>query len=164
MKTQPNSTKMYGIVVLYQMQTDFFLRALDGIDQKDAQNRLNTQANHIAWITGSVVSGRFYLAKLLGIDVQSETGDLFENNAGIIADATYPSLANFKKDWEKISAPLEVALTQVSDDKLNENVEMPGMQITLFDMISFTSYREANCIGQIALWRRLLGYQGMKYM
>jgi len=164
MKIQPNSTKMYGIVVLYQMQTDFFLRALDGIDQKDAQNRLNTQANHMAWITGSVVSGRFYLAKLFGIDVQSETGDLFENNAGIIADATYPTLADFKTDWEKISAPLEAALTQASDDKLNEKVEMPGMEITLFDMISFTSYREANCIGQIALWRRLLGYQGMKYM
>ena len=164
MKTQPNSNRMYGIVVLYQMQTDFLLRALDGIEEKDAQNRLNTKANHIAWITGSVVHGRFYLAKLFGIDIENKTGELFKDNRGIIDDATYPSLAGFKQDWESISPRLEEALTQATDEKLNEKIEMPGMEMTLFDMISFTSYREANCIGQIALWRRLLGYAGMNYM
>lgn len=164
MKTQPNSSKMYGILVLYQMQTDFLLRALDGIDEKDAQNRLNTKANHIAWITGSVVYGRFYLAKSFGINSESSTGDLFQENKSIIDDANYPSLADFKKDWQKISPLLEEALTKASDEKLNEKIEMPGMEITLFEMISFTSYREANCIGQIALWRRLLGYPGMNYM
>ena len=30
-----------------------------------------------------------------------------------------------------------------------------------FDFITFMCYREANCIGQIALWRRLLGYEAM---
>jgi hypothetical protein len=41
---------------------------------------------------------------------------------------------------------------------------MPEMRMTYFDLIAFIIYREANIIGQIALWRRLLGYEAMKYM
>lgn len=164
MKAQSSSSKLSGILVLYEMQTDFLLRALEGIEEKDAQTRLNTKANHIAWITGSVISGRYFLAKSFGINDKSSTGELFKDNQGIIDDANYPTLAEFKADWEKISPLLYDALINASEEKLNEQIEMPGMEMTLFDMLSFTSYREANCIGQIALWRRLLGYPGMSYM
>ncbi|QNR85825.1 DinB family protein [Pedobacter riviphilus] len=164
MKTTPTSSRMYGFIVLYEMQTDFLLRALAGIDQKDAQKRLDTKANHIAWITGSVVHGRYFLAKSFGIDLPSVTDELFASNKGIIDDATYPSLEDFIKDWKEISPKLQEALTQATDEKLEEKLSIPGMEITLFEMISFSSYREANCIGQIALWRRLLNYPGMNYM
>ena len=164
MKAQSSSSKLSGILVLYEMQTDFLLRALEGVEEKDAQTRLNTKANHIAWITGSVISGRYFLAKSFGINDKSSTGELFKDNQGIKDDAKYPTLAEFKADWEKISPLLYDALINASEEKLNEQIEMPGMEMTLFDMLSFTSYREANCIGQIALWRRLLGYPGMSYM
>ena len=164
MKTTPKSSRMYGFIVLYEMQTDFLLRALDGIDQKDAQKRLDTKANHIAWITGSVVHGRYFLAKSFGIDLSSVTDELFADNKGIVDDATYPLLEDLIKDWAAISPKLQEALTQATDEKLEEKLNIPGMEITLFEMISFSSYREANCIGQIALWRRLLNYPGMNYM
>lgn len=163
MKLKPTSGRMYGLVVLYEMQTDFLLKALDGIDQKDAQKRLDTKANHIAWITGSMVQGRYFLAKLFGIDLPSVTDELFAHNKGIIDDAVYPPLAAFIKDWEEISPKLQEALIRATDEKLEEKLSMPGMEITLFEMISFNTYRDANCIGQIALWRRLLGYPGINY-
>lgn len=164
MKTAPASSRMYGIIVLYEMQTDFLVRALDGIDQKDAQKRLDTKANHIAWITGSVVHSRYFLAKSFGIDLPSITDELFADNKGIVDDATYPLLEDFIKDWTAISPTLQEALSRATDEKLEEKLSIPGMEITLFEMISFNSYREANCIGQIALWRRLLNYPGMNYM
>lgn len=164
MEGKPLSDKMFAIVVLYEMQTDFLKRALDGIAEADAQKRLDTKANHIAWITGSVVSGRYYLAKFFDIDLASETGKLFNGNQGIIDGATYPTLDEFLNDWDQISPSLHDAFMNASEEKLKENIQMPGMEMTLFDMISFTSYREANCIGQIALWRRLLGYSAMNYM
>ena len=50
-------------------------------------------------------------------------------------------------------------------DKLDESFEMmPGMKMTYYELITFIIYREANIIGQLALWRRLLGYEAMKYM
>ncbi|RBQ02296.1 DinB family protein [Pedobacter miscanthi] len=164
MKSTPTSNRMYGLIVLYEMHSDFLLRALEGIDEKDAQKRLDTKANHIAWITGSVVQGRYFLAKSFGIDLPSITDELFANNKSIVDDAVYPSLAGLIKDWQAISPHLQEALTQASDEQLEEKLNIPGMEITLFEMISFNTYREANCIGQIALWRRLLGYAGMNYM
>jgi len=40
MKTEPISNRMYGIMVLYEMHTDFLLRALADIDEKDAQKKI----------------------------------------------------------------------------------------------------------------------------
>jgi hypothetical protein len=147
------------------MQTQYFLNVLDGLSDNDAHSRLNTKANHIAWLTGSLVAQRFEIANLLGVQEQQAAHELFKNNKGIQDGVTYPSLASFKEDWKKLSPLLKDALTAITDSKLDESMEMgPGMKMTKYELICFCTYREANCIGQIALWRRLLGYEAMKYM
>ncbi len=160
-----NSNRINTLLVLYDMHTDYFARAIEGISNEDAHNRLNTKANHIAWITGSLVQERFELLKRLGIDKQHKTNELFNNHKGIQDTITYPPLEDFRADWEIISPLLRETMVTLKDDKLDSKFEMmPGMTMSHFDLISFMMYREANCIGQIALWRRLLGYDAMKYM
>ncbi|MEJ6980223.1 DinB family protein [Pedobacter sp. P351] len=160
-----NDSRMQSLIVLYDMHTSFFKSALDGISDNDAHNRLNTKANHIAWLTGSLVQQRFELAHTLGIDIKNPSDELFKDNKGIQDGIQYPSLSTFKKDWESISPISRDALVHVNAQKLDSNFEMmPGMNMTYYDLITFIIYREANCIGQIALWRRLLGYEAMKYM
>jgi hypothetical protein len=59
---------------------------------------------------------------------------------------------------------LKDLLVKITDQKLDEKFEMmPGMSLTYYELITFIIYREANCIGQIALWRRLLGYEALRY-
>jgi hypothetical protein len=165
MQTKTLSTRMQAIIDLYDMQTTYFKSVLEGIKDEDAHNRLNTKANHVAWLTGSLVEQRYELANYLNVAGNQSAQELFKNNKGIIDDEKYPSLISFKEDWEKISPQLREALVKVTDDKLDEHFEMmPGMKMSYYELISFISYREANCIGQIALWRRLLGYEAMKYM
>ncbi|MEX2593830.1 MAG: DinB family protein [Anditalea sp.] len=140
---------------------------LDGVSDKDAHNRLGTKANHVAWLTGSLVQQRHELANALGSDQKhhkQEANELFKENKGIQDGITYPSLITFKQDWDNITPVLRDALVHVSDEKLDSTFEiMPGMTMSFFDLITFITYREANCIGQIALYRRLLGYEAMKY-
>lgn len=156
---------MYSLLVLFDMHTTFFSSALDGISDNDAHNRLNTKANHVAWLTGSIVQQRFEIANALGVDKKQAAEEMFKDNKGIQDNVTYPSLTQFKKDWETITPGLRDALSNVKDEKLDESFEMmPDMRMTYFDLITFIIYREANIIGQIALWRRLLGYEAMKYM
>ncbi len=165
MVPQTNSNRMSSLIVLYDMHTTFFSSALDGISDNDAHNRLNTKANHIAWLTGSLVQQRYEIATSLGADRKQAAHELFKDNKGIQDNVTYPSLTEFKKDWESITPVLREALVNVSDEKLDQSFEMmPEMRMTYFDLITFIIYREANIIGQIALWRRLLGYEAMKYM
>jgi hypothetical protein len=165
METKPVSNRMYSLVVLYDMHTKFFVSALDGLSDKDAHQRLNTKANHVAWLTGSLVEQRFEIANELGFEGKQAAESLFKNNKGIQDGIEYPSVEAFKKDWENITPVLRNLFMNVSDEKLDEKFEMmPGMTMTYYELVTFIIYREANCIGQIALWRRLLGYEGMKYM
>ena len=163
MDTKTVTNRMQSLLVLYDMQSTFFKNALDGIDDKDAHNRLNTKANHVVWLAGSLTEQRYEIAKEMGIDMQQTAYELFKESKGIQDNITYPPLIDFKKDWETISPVTRKVLAQVTDEKLDSQIEMGGMKMTFFDMVAFSIYREANCIGQIALWRRLLGYDAMKY-
>jgi hypothetical protein len=163
METKTVSTRMYPLIVLYDMHTDYFSRVLTGIKDEDAHKRLNTKANHIAWLAGSLVQERYEIGKELGINKQQAAYELFKDNQGIKDNISYPSLDEYKKDWEIISPELRNALINMTDEKLDSNFEMPGMKFPYFNFIAFLTYREASIIGQIALWRRLLGYNAMKY-
>ena len=165
MEIKPTSNRMYSLLVLFDMHTTYFGSALEGIKDEDAHNRLNTKANHVAWLTGSLTQQRYEIANGLGVAGNQTAEELFKDNKGIQDGVTYPSLAEFKKDWDSITPKLRTALMNVTDEKLDESFEMmPGLTMSYYELISFIIYREANCIGQIALWRRLLGYDAMKYM
>jgi hypothetical protein len=165
METKPTSSKIYSLLVLFDMHSTYFVNAIDGILDNDAHNRLNTKANHIAWLTGSIVQQRFEIASALGVDEKPAANELFKNNKGIQDNVTYPSLETFREDWQRITPKLRQALLTVNDEKLDESFEMmPDMRMTYYELITFIIYREANIIGQLALWRRLLGYEAMKYM
>lgn len=166
METQPQSNRMFGIVVLYDMHSTYFNNVLDGIADTDAHQRLATQANHVAWLAGSMLEGRFELANWFGIEAKSQSHELFKHNKGIQHELQYPSLESYQKDWASISPVLRAKLMQASDTELDKILDFPEMNMSfpLYDMVTFNTYREANCIGQIALWRRLLNYPAMKYM
>jgi len=165
MESQPADNRMFSLIVLHDMHTKFFSSALEGIKDEDAHNRLNTKANHIAWLTGSLVEERFQLAGAFGVKESQSAHEFFKDHQGIQDGITYPPLSEFKKDWEKISPILRDCLMNANEEKLNSTFEMmPGDTMSYYDLITFMTYREANCIGQIALWRRLLGYDAMKYM
>lgn len=164
MKITTTSNRMFSLLVLYDMQTLYFERALEKISDDDAHKRLDTKANHIAWLSGSLVQQRYEIANLFGYPEKQKAAELFKEGKGIQDDIKYPSLSEFLDDWKKISPMLKDLLAKITDQKLDEKFEMmPGMTLTYYELITFIIYREANCIGQIALWRRLLGYDALRY-
>ena len=50
-----------------------------------------------------------------------------------------------------------------TDEQLEAIIDMGSIKMSKYELITFMIYREASIIGQIALWRRLLGYDAMKY-
>jgi hypothetical protein len=163
--TETNDSRIAGLIDLFEMQTDFFYSVLDGISATDMHNRLDTKANHIAWLAGSLVQQRYELAsRLTGQEYRQAAHDLFNHNQGIKEGVTYPSAEQYKEDWKEIAPVVHEGLITANTEKLNHLIEFPEMTFSFFELISFSIYREANHIGQIALWRRLLGYEPMKYM
>jgi hypothetical protein len=160
---QTTSTRTQGLLSLFDYQTGFFAKVLDGISEGDMHNRLNTQANHPAWLAGSLVHQRFQMASEMKHDLKQTKAELFEGHKGIQEGERYPSVAEYTRDWNKITPIAREALVSIDDAKLDSTIDMGGFKMTYYEMICFTIYREASIIGQIALWRRLLGYPAMKY-
>ena len=155
-------SRIYSNIVLHDMHTDFYIKALDGITDESAHNRLDTKANHVAWLAGSLVQQRYELATMFGEAHQQTHHELFSDFKGI-QDGAYPPLEDFRQDWQKISPVLRQLLSDLPTEKLDSIFEAMGMKMTYFELLSFNTYREASVIGQIALWRRLLDYPAMKY-
>lgn len=156
-------TRMHGLMALYDMHTEFFKRAIVDITPAAAHSRLDTKANHVAWLTGSLVQQRHELATLFGAAMKQAAYELFSDYKGIQEGVNYPPLQDFQTDWEKVSPVLRKILCDLPAEKLDAIYELEGMKMSYYELISFMIYREANCIGQIALWRRLLGYPALKY-
>ena len=163
MPTPTASHRTIGLLSLFDYQTDFLPRVLDGISEKDMHNRLNTVANHPAWLAGSLVHQRFQMAFETGSGLKQTGAELFQNNQGIKDGVTYPTVADYLADWGRITPEAREALVKIDDAKLDSDFNMGGMTMTYYELICFTIYREASIIGQLALWRRLLGYAAMKY-
>jgi hypothetical protein len=163
MQTQTVSTRTIGLLALFDYHTGFFAKALDGISAEDMHNRLGTPANHPAWIAGSLVAQRFKMASDIGSDLKQTGAELFADFKGIQEGAKYPTNAEYIADWDRVTPIAREALVKIDDQKLDSILDMGGWKMTWYEMISFTIYREASMIGQLALWRRLLGYPGLKY-
>lgn len=163
METKTASTRIQGLLTLFDMHTTFFARAIDGISEEDMYSRLNTKANHMAWITGALVQQRFSMTTETNPGLKQTGEELFKDNKGIQDDAKYPSTTEYLTDWKEISPIAREALVTIDDDKLASEIDMGFMKMSYYELISFTMYREASMIGQLALWRRLLGYPALKY-
>ena len=163
METQTASRRTQGLLSLFDYHTSFYPKALVGLSEDDMHNRLNTQANHPAWLAGSLVQQRYLMASETNKDLKQTGEDLFKNNKGIQDGVKYPGNAEYLKDWERITPFAREALVKIDDKKLDSEIDMGGMKMTYYELISFTMYREASMIGMLALWRRLLGHPALKY-
>ncbi len=165
---ETTASKRYSLkkmLDVYDFHSRLFINALDGIADADAQNRLNTKANHMAWLAGSLVQERFTLGGFVGIHLKQTSDALFSNHKGIQDGADYPGLDEFRSDWNKITPLLREAYSALTEEALSEPdpYEMPGGNYNLLDTIIFCTDRESYCIGQLGLWRRLLNYPAVKY-
>ena len=163
MEDKTKSRRTEGLLSLFDMHTGFLSRALDGISAEDMYNRMGTEANHMAWLAGSMVQQRYWMVSETNPGLKSTGDELFGNNKGLQEGAQYPTIAEYLKDWEFITPKAREALLQVDDAKLDSEITMGSMKMPFYDMVAFTIYREASLVGQLALWRRLLGYPAMKY-
>ncbi|RYG02042.1 MAG: DinB family protein [Chitinophagaceae bacterium] len=163
MATKTTSTRTEGLLTMFDLQTGLLARALDGISPEDLYNRLGTKANHIAWLAGSLVNQRFSMVQETNPEMKQTGSELFDNNKGIQDDAKYPTKDEYLADWNRISPLSQKVLIDIDDAKLDSEIDMGGMKMSYYDLITFSLYREASIIGQIALWRRLLNYPALKY-
>lgn len=165
MEASTKKSALQFIISIFDFHTSQYHNALENIPDEQTHNRLNSKANHIAYISGRMVFERQALAKGINLNPGLSTTGEFQDFKGIQDDVTYPSLKEYRKDWDTISAALKKGLEKLTEEQLNgpDPFNMPGGNYTLFDSIIFSVDHESYFLGQLGLYRRLLGIEAMKF-
>ncbi len=141
------------LIDVYNSQEEQFYKAVGDLKDEDRHSRMSDNTNHLAWLIGHIVSCRFMLCGMLGMEVKEPFPDLFQNTKGI-QDVDYPSIKDLTKDMKGISKKLMTRLNEISDEELNAE----GKHGRLRDFITFFASHESYHIGQIGMLRKFLGY------
>jgi hypothetical protein len=162
---QAQSTTMQAIVDQLNMQTRLFKNVTEGIRDEDAQKQVAPKVNHVAWLTGHIVSTRYMMAGVLGLEMREPYPDLFTDGKGLQEGVQYPTMNELIKDWDTISEAVINKINALPDDVVMNELPQPTPigDATIKSFMNFCSHHEAYTIGQLGILRRILGYEAMKY-
>ena len=164
---KPVAKTLEIVIPGYRMHSQMFNNMLDGIQETDAQTRIEGRTNHLTWMVGNLVNCRYWLGNILGIPEKDPHDDLFREAKALDVNAEYPSLEELKSGWHKISPVLYQKLLSVEESELQQAYEF-GMNVSYVEenklnMVGMFMDRESYLFGQLGLMRKILGYDSVKY-
>lgn len=164
---KPVANSLAIVIPGYRMHTQMFSNMLDGVQEADAQTRIENKTNHVSWMVGNLVNCRYWLAGILGIPEKDPNEELFKDAKALDTNARYPSLEELKREWHKISPLVYQKLLSVEEEELLQPYEfgmnVPYVEENKLNMVGMTLDRESYLFGQLGLMRKLLGYESVKY-
>jgi len=163
----PAARSLAVIIPGYRMHSQTFNNMLAGIQEADAQIRIENKTNHFTWMVGNLVNTRYWLAGILGMPEKDPNESLFKDAKALDINAQYPSLEELKKEWHKISPLLYQKLLHIEEAELMEAYPF-GMNISYVEenklnMVGMCIDRESYLLGQLGLMRKILNYPGVRY-
>ena len=163
----PVAKSLEVIIPGYRMHSQMFNNMLDGIQEADAQKRIENKTNHFTWMVGNLVNCRYWLADILGLAEKDPNEDLFKDAKALDINATYPSLDELKREWHKISPLIYQKLLHIKEAELMHaypfGMNVPFVEENKLNMIGMSMDRESYLFGQLGLMRKILNYPGVKY-
>ena len=147
------------------MQTRLFRNVTNDITDEHAKAHFGGSPNHIAWITGHLVSTRYTLSTVLGLIDREPYPELFESGKVIQDDMDYPSMDKLTAGWEDFGEKIIDRLESLTEDELQADppIQTPIADNTLRGFITFICHHEAYHIGQLSILKRHFGYEPLSY-
>ena len=149
---------MNSIIAQFDLQTSWFLNALENITEEESNIIFSENLNPIKWVAGHLTDARFTINSLIsGNNLNMEYKKLFGKGTPNKTDGVFPVLEQIKSEWIKVSESLKTALQELSEEKL---LSKPPFQTaipdeTLLGLIAYFAIHESFHIGQISVYRKL---------
>ncbi len=160
------------VIKQYQLLTEWYLFALDGISDQDGSKTLNAHTNSLEWLSGHLIVGRYRNLARLGVKIEPYKNlDKFVNQLipppnAIAFDSKfkYSSLSECREDWKKYSFTFHEALKNADEKilKTEMSFSVPIGGNLVEDALMFVVEHEAYHIGQMSIIRKSLGYPPMQ--
>ncbi|HPQ97940.1 MAG TPA: DinB family protein [Saprospiraceae bacterium] len=148
-----------AIAAAYELQTSWFVHALENISEEESITSFAENFNPIKWIAGHLTDARMTVVSLLtDTPVHSTYKKQFGKGSSNQMDASFPTLEQIKTDWRSISEELKIGLTDLTNEKLQAK---PPFQTSIPDetflgLITYFVIHESFHIGQLSILRKLI--------
>lgn len=148
-----------AIAAAYELQTSWFVHALENISEEESITSFAENLNPIKWIAGHLTDARMTVVSLLtDTPVHSTYKKQFGKGSSNLMDASFPTLEQIKTDWRSISEELKIGLTDLTNEKLQAK---PPFQTSIPDetflgLITYFVIHESFHIGQLSISRKLI--------
>ncbi len=150
------------ITMIFAFNDEFVQQALEGLTEEELWRTPNKNNSPLLWVAGHVVQTRATVLQMLGENVDTGWGDVFDRGAKVRDGAKYPSGPEVARVMREISPRLLAALAAVGEEQLNRpaSLPIPGIN-TVTDELAFFALHDAYHVGQLAYIRKGLGYPGL---
>ena len=143
----------------FRITTNLFIKAMSGVDAKEAMRRPGELSNPLLWLAGHVTHFRSRLLTLVGVPRDFPWGNMFDTGAKIGPASQYPAPEDIVAVWEELSALLVQRLSTLTEGDLASPpaARVPSTDATLRGAIGYFSLHEAYHVGQMGYVRKWLG-------
>jgi uncharacterized damage-inducible protein DinB len=165
MTTTSASAVAAPIAMIFSINEDLALRALDGLSSEELWKTPTERSNPMLWIAGHLVQTRAMLLGVLGEPVNTGWGNVFDRGAAALSRDSadrYPSRDEIVRVMRDLIPRLQSRLTSLDDASLARpaTMQLPGAK-TVADELAFFALHDSYHTGQLAYLRKALGYPGL---
>lgn len=155
------ATPGHRYAVVAALHRRLFANVLDGLTDEQLGEHAG-EANDVLWIAAHLAQSRAGLAALLGEAVEHPL-EAYSN--AVPAGTERPTLETIRETFAQASGALNRALRKVTDEGLAGDApfEIPVRDQTMAGMLNFLLSHEGYHLGQLGLYRRVLGLPAMRY-
>jgi hypothetical protein len=143
----------------FQMGSNFYTKALRGLDRAALVARPGPDSNPPLWIAGHLLQFRLRLAAVLGEAVDVPWEALFSTGSKLGDLSTYPEADDILGRWTDVTQRLMGRLDSVTEEELAEPPirRVPSTDGSLRGAITLFAWHEAYHTGQLGYLRKWLG-------
>jgi hypothetical protein len=143
----------------FQLGSNFFTKALRGLERAALVARPGPASNPPLWIAGHLLQFRTRLAGVLGEAIDVPWEPLFSTGSTLGDLATYPEADEILARWTDVSQRLMRRLEVVTTDALagRPDRRVPSTDGSLLGAITLFAWHEAYHTGQLGYLRKWLG-------
>lgn len=148
----------------FELQGIWFVNALAGISEDEANKQLADNLNPIKWVAGHVLNTRMSVVSILsGRPQDPNYSKYFGKGTSNKIDPSSPTIDEIVLKWSSVSLELAECLNGLTEEKL---ISPPPFQTailnnTLQGLIAYMVIHESHHIGQLSILRKLLGKNAM---
>jgi hypothetical protein len=156
---------IYPLSLIFGLNERLFNNSMAGITDEQANERISDHNNPVIWIAAHTVYARYLMLLFLGKPAENPYNHLFENFKAYDAGLSYPSVAEIKREWEKVTALLKDALEGVTEEFLagDSPIKSPIGDFTNAGTLAFLAQHESYDVGQLAFLKKYYTTEAMSY-